>query len=118
MAHLLDETKWERLRALADALLEGAREQTRGETIIPIGASPEQAAVYDEATALTVAIEALIKGAPLDEAPTFIAIGAAVGTVLAQSFANHAELLHHERAQMEQTYNEVRAVSKPRGRMQ
>lgn len=115
MAHLIPESEFNDLVALAQALINHARGIGVARTFVPRGTSGDDMVLAQEAQAFSLSVMALAKATPLNEDAMMIAIGAATGTLLAQAQMPHALLLKLSRDQMKATYDEVVETARPKG---
>lgn len=114
MARMVPQKDFEQLEQLAANMLAEARELVRRHgAIVPAGAGPAEVTLNEEVQALSECGMALAKASPLVEPALFVAMGAMVGVILAQSEESHAELLRLMRHQEKLTYDEVRRAVTP-----
>lgn len=108
----------EELAEITDAIgpaVEVARALAAAKTLIPAEATDEQAALHEETQALVFVVQAALLASPLTDSAAFVALGSALGVVMAQSSEPHAELWRLARRQLQLTYDDVMATTVPQG---
>lgn len=115
MAQVMNGEVFAELTALAEPLVDKAREITLGQSYGWEGQTPEQRALEEEAQGLTMAFQSLANVSPLAPDVLMVALGGAVGALLAQCVGNHQDLTKLFHGQMKATYADVLRAAAPKG---
>lgn len=99
----------------AARLLGVAREKSVGHGALAADTPAETVVLHEEVRALQLAVVALSKQSALDEEAGFIALGDAIGSLLAQSLGDHVVLYKAFKDQCASTYDQIREMSRPKG---
>lgn len=116
MPKLIPRGEFDELVALADALLARSREVVTAEGDLAVDAAEDVATATIEVQAFSMAMMALATACPLMPAPLFVAMGSAIGIILAQQTDPHPVLLDALRQQTKASYNDIVEAQRPQGR--
>lgn len=115
MAQFVDPQELDEITEAIAPAIELARALAEAKALIPADATPEQDALHVETQALVFVVQAALLASPLTDSAAFVALGSALGVVMAQSSEPHAELWRLARRQLQLTYDDVMASTAPQG---